>query len=65
MKKKSHFIIVNAIIWAALMLSTALLFTTVDADLSRTYGYLLTVILVPLWFASDQLVRKALKVPRD
>jgi len=61
MKKNCRLTIANAIIWAALMLATALIFTTAGADAADSYGYLLTVIMIPLWIASDQVIRRAMR----
>lgn len=58
-KKERKMRIGNSIIWATLMIASALIFNTIDADVSRTYSYLLVVVMIPLWFASDQLMRKA------
>ena len=59
MKKKQKFILANAVIWASLILATALIVTRVDSE--NAFSYALIVVFIPLWFASDQLVRKALR----
>lgn len=49
----------NSMIWAVLMIASALAFRSIDADVDKVFGYLLVLIFIPLWAASDQLVRKA------
>lgn len=65
MKKESRFIISNAIIWASLIVASALVFNSTNADVSKSYSYLLVVVIIPLWFASDQLMRRALRKERQ
>lgn len=50
---------VNALIWAALILASAIVLNTADA--SDAYSFLLIAIFIPLWFASDQVVRRAMR----
>ncbi len=50
----------NSLIWAALMIATALVLTSFD-NANEVLRYLLPVIYVPLWFASDQLLRSVIR----
>lgn len=52
-------LLAHALVWATLMIASALVLTkTAAPDVS---GWLLTVIFIPLWWASDQLLRLALR----
>jgi hypothetical protein len=51
-------LLANAFVWAALILGSALLLH--DEASGTTYGLLLTAVMVPLWWASDQLLRRVM-----
>lgn len=55
---------VNSFIWAALILASALIFKGITADTSASYGYLLTAVFIPLWFAADQLLLRVMRSRR-
>ena len=51
----------NAFMWAAVMVAVALLFSgTGNDDVNDRTSYLLLVVLIPAWFFSDRLIRKAM-----
>lgn len=52
-------LIAHALIWASLIIASSLLFSKSEAP--NFYGYLLTGVFVPLWWASDRLLRSALR----
>jgi len=54
-----RFLTTHALLWAALMIASALMLAVTPAR--DIYGLLLTVVFLPLWWASDQLLRKALR----
>ncbi|MDX1442916.1 MAG: permease prefix domain 1-containing protein [Gammaproteobacteria bacterium] len=60
-KKERKMRLANSFIWAALMIASALVFKSIDADVSDAFGYLLVLVYVPLCLASDQLIRKAVR----
>lgn len=52
-------LLANALIWAALIFASAMVLH--DRAGGSSYGVLLTVVIVPLWWASDRLLRRALR----
>jgi hypothetical protein len=49
----------HAVVWAALMIACAMVLKkTVEAEVA---GWLLILTFIPLWFASDQLLQRALR----
>lgn len=50
----------HAVLWAAVLLATAMIMAGSTA--ADTFSYLMIVVLIPSWFASDQLLRRALEV---
>jgi hypothetical protein len=52
-------LLAHAVLWATLMIASSLVLKKTGA--SQASGLLLTVILIPLWQASDQLLRRALR----
>lgn len=60
-KKERKMRMANSMIWAVLMVASALVFRSIDADVDKVFGYLLVLIFIPLWTASDQLMRRALR----
>jgi hypothetical protein len=58
-KKERKMRMANSMIWAVLMIASALVLRNIDVDAGKVSAYLLIVVFVPLWFASDQLIRKA------
>lgn len=59
-RKGRHIILMHSLLWAAVMLSSALIMAGSASD--ERFGYLLIVVLIPSWFASDQLLRRAIEV---
>lgn len=55
---------VHAVIWAVLMIATALVLTKADVD-KDVSSYLLIVIFIPLWYVADQLLARALRKRRE
>ena len=53
-------LLAHAFIWAALILASAIVLH--DREGGTTHGLLLTLVLVPLWFASDQLLRRVMRL---
>jgi hypothetical protein len=52
-------LLAHAVIWAALLIASSLVLKKTGA--SEASALLLTVIFIPLWQASDQLLRRALR----
>ncbi len=52
-------LLAHALVWAALIIASSLLLTRAAAP--KAYASLLIVIFIPLWWASDQLLRLALR----
>lgn len=55
--------IANAILWAALIVATALVLS--NSAVGDSAAFLLTVVCVPLWFASDLLLTRFLRPAGD
>ncbi|HTQ81171.1 MAG TPA: hypothetical protein VMM92_14325 [Thermoanaerobaculia bacterium] len=57
-------LIAHGLLWAALMLVYSLV--SVKLEVPRTSGWLLSCVLIPGWFASELLLRRALRMkPRS
>lgn len=54
----------HAVIWAVLMIATAAILRNSNAD-AGTGNYLLIVVFIPLWYAADQLLARALRKRRE
>jgi hypothetical protein len=52
-------LIANALIWASLQFSSALIVS--GQDLPKAYGWLSIGVIPPLWWASDRLLRAAMR----
>jgi hypothetical protein len=52
----------HALLWAALMLATSAVLSKSSAP--QAFAWLLTGVLVPTWWASEQLLRRALRPAR-
>jgi hypothetical protein len=52
-------LLAHALVWAALIVASALVFTKTAAR--EAFGWLLIVVCIPLWLASDQILRRALR----
>lgn len=52
-------LVAHAILWAAVIIAAALVMTKTAAP--RAFGWLLMVVLVPSWWASEQILRRALR----
>lgn len=51
-------LIIHSMIWATLIVATALVLETAEAN--RNFTYMLLTVFIPLWFASDRLFRSVL-----
>jgi hypothetical protein len=52
----------HGVVWAALIIVSAIVLKQSGA--SEVFGWLLIVVFVPLWLASDQLMQRALRTKR-
>ncbi len=57
-KNLSRFQMGNAIIWAAVMIATALVMAGSDVD-DKTASYLLLLVLIPAWLVSDMMIKRS------
>jgi len=58
--KERHMRVTNSIIWAALIIASALVLKGANAE-AGVSQYLLIVVFIPLWYAADQLLLRAMK----
>jgi hypothetical protein len=58
--ERRRLLLAHGFVWAALMIASALLLKKAAAP--ETYAWLLTLVFIPLSFASEQILRRALRL---
>ena len=60
---RSDLLISHAVVWASLMIATSLLLS--KSTMPDTPSIMIIIVFVPLWMASEQILRLAMRRPPD